>query len=155
MPQPLTDRLEAEPLIDTAIVVGSGQKYCTALVFLSNDALMERYGRTDASVLSEPGLETDLQRAVATANADMPHWSTIKKAAVVTDVLTMESGEVTLSIKREAVLQRYQHVLKRCTPRSGAGRAVFVSLIEVECRVVIHCGLLGFSIQRYKLNRLQ
>lgn len=131
MPQPLTDRLEAEPLIDTAIVVGSGQKYCTALVFLSNDALMERYGRTDASVLSEPGLETDLQRAVATANADMPHWSTIKKAAVVTDVLTMESGEVTpkLSIKREAVLQRYQHVLEALYAEKAApAGAVFVSL---------------------------
>ena len=131
MPQPLTDRLEAEPLIDTAIVVGSGQKYCTALVFLSTDALMEHYGRADASVLSEPALETELQQAIATANADMPHWSTIKKAAVVTDVLTMESGEVTpkLSIKREAVLQRYQNVLDSLYAETAApAGALFVSL---------------------------
>ncbi len=131
MPQPLTDQLEADPLIDTAIVVGSGQKYCTALIFLSSDALMERYGRADATVLGDRALERDLQEAIATANSDMPHWSTIKKAAVVTDVLTMESGEVTpkLSVKREAVLERYQHVMDALYAESAAPEgARFVSL---------------------------
>ena len=131
MPQPLTDRLEANSLIDTAIVVGSGQKYCAALVFLSNDALMERYGRVDASVLQEPGVGAELQEAITSANHEMPHWSTIKKAAVVTDVLTMESGEGTpkLSIKREAVLQRYQHVLEALyAEKAPPAGALFVSV---------------------------
>ncbi len=131
MPQPLTDRLEANALIDTAIVVGSGQKYCAALVFLSSDALMERYGRVDASVLQEPGVGAELQDAIIGANHEMPHWSTIKKAAVVTDVLTMESGEVTpkLSIKREAVLQRYQHVLEALyAEKAPPAGALFVSV---------------------------
>ncbi len=113
MPQPLTDRLEGNAIIDTAIVVGSGEKYCTALVFLAHDVLQERYGRTDAGVLTEAGLDDELKQALAAANADMPHWSTIKRAAVVTDQLTMASGEVTpkLSVKREAVVKRYQDVM--------------------------------------------
>lgn len=131
MPQPLTDRLEADALVDTAIVVGSGQKYCTALVFLSHDALLERYGRIDASVLGEPRLEAELKRAIAVANEDMPHWSTVKHAAVVTDQLTMEDGSVTpkLSVRREAVVQRYQHVLDALYGQAAApAGALFVTL---------------------------
>ncbi len=131
MPQPLTDRLEGNALVHTAIVVGSGHKYCTALVFLAEDVLLERYGRADPTVFGEPGLEAELRKAVAEANADMPHWSTIKKAAVVTDVLTMESGEVTpkLSVKREAVVKRYQHVLDALYAEGAApAGAMFVSL---------------------------
>src|SRR5699024_5052082 len=46
-------------------------------------------------------------------NAGMPHWSTVKRAALVTETLTMESGDVTpkLSVRRERVTERYRGVL--------------------------------------------
>lgn len=112
-PEPLTERLEGVPVIDTAIVAGAGQKYCTALIFLSSEVLEERWGGSDASVLQDSALQQLLLEALQQANAGMPHWSTIKRAAVVTDVLTMESGEVTpkLSVKREQVKERYRSVL--------------------------------------------
>ncbi len=131
MPQPLTDRLEANALIDTAIVVGGGQKYCTALLFLNHDVLLERFGRIDPSVLKEPKLEEELKHAIAAANDDMPHWSTVKRAAVVADQLTMEDGSVTpkLSVKREVVVERYQDVLNGLYAERGAPEgALYVSL---------------------------
>lgn len=112
-PEPLAERLEGEPLVDTAIIAGSGQRYCTALIFLSAEALQERYGRADASVLGEGTLEERLLEALRKANAGMPHWSTVKRAALVTETLTMESGDVTpkLSVRRERVTERYRGVL--------------------------------------------
>lgn len=131
MPQPLTDRLEADALIETAIVVGAGHKYCAALLFLSHDALKARYGRTDAGVLAQPQLAEELRAAIIAANQDMPSWSTIKRAAVVTEVLTMESGEVTpkLSVKREAVVKRHQALLDKLYAEEPApAGALFVSV---------------------------
>src|SRR5690606_39071415 len=98
---------------------------------LSQDALMERFGRADPSDLTDPRLEEELKGAIADANDGMPHWSTVKRAAVVTDQLTMESGAVTpkLSVRREAVVQRYQHVLDALYSEKAAPEGTsFVSL---------------------------
>ncbi len=113
-PEPLTDQLEANPLISTAIVTGDGQKYCTALLFLDHEALKTRYGKVDESLLQDERLRADLAAAITTANLGMSHWSTVKRAAAVLDELSMESGEITpkLSIRRDKVISKYRPVLE-------------------------------------------
>ena len=115
MPQPLEERLMTSPLVDTALVVGEGEKYCAALLFVAGDEL--------AAVLGEPvgpealarsraqGIYRDL---VAAANRDMPHWSTVKRFALIADELTMAGGAVTpkLSVRREVVLGDYRAVVE-------------------------------------------
>ena len=39
MPQPLENRLRSHPLIEQAVVVGLGQKYCAALLFVEQETL--------------------------------------------------------------------------------------------------------------------
>ncbi len=115
MPQPIEQRLEASPLIDTALVVGEGEKYCTALLFVAHAALTEATGRTvEPWVLARADVQGRYRDLVAAANGDMPHWSTVKRFALVLDALTMESGHVTpkLSVKRETVLRAYAGVLE-------------------------------------------
>lgn len=130
-PEPLTDRLEGNPLISTAIVTGDGQKYCTALLFLDHEALQARYGKADESVLRDERLRVDLAAAITNANLGMPHWSTVKRAAAVLDVLTMESGDVTpkLSIRRDKVISKHRPVLKALYLEEAAPpQALFVAV---------------------------
>lgn len=130
-PEPLTDRLEAHPLISTAIVTGDGQKYCTALLFLDHEALNARYGAADESVLRDARLRTDLEAAVTTANLGMPHWSTVKRAAAVLEVLSMETGDITpkLSVRRDKVIKEHRPILESLYREAEAPpNALFVAV---------------------------
>jgi long-chain acyl-CoA synthetase len=114
MPRPIEQRLEASPLVDTALVIGEGEKYCTALLFVAGPALEEAIQRPlDASALVASDVQGRYRDLVAGANRDMPHWSTVKRFALVLDELTMESGHVTpkLSVRRDTVLHAYAGVV--------------------------------------------
>ncbi len=114
MPRPIEQQLEASPLVDTALVVGDGEKFCTALLFVAGSALEEAIERPlDASALAAPDVQGRYRDLVAAANRDMPHWSTVKRFALLLDELTMESGHVTpkLSVRRDTVLHAYAGVI--------------------------------------------
>ncbi len=118
MPQPLENRLGSHPLIEQAVVVGPGQKYCTALLFVDHETLkvfaesrglnrdipMER-------LIAHPKIIQRYQELVDAANAGMDHWSTIKQFCLLQDHLTIENGMLTptLKIKRSKVLERYKN----------------------------------------------
>ncbi len=96
MPQPLEEALEAAPHIEYAIVIGEGEKYCAALLFLA------------------PGTNPDeaadgLKRTVKEANRALPEWSQAKRALLLTDTLSIDNNLLTptLKVKRKPVLERY------------------------------------------------
>jgi long-chain acyl-CoA synthetase len=133
MPAPLEERLEASLLVDTAVVAGAGEKYCSALLFLSLEGLSSELGRTVAAEdLGDEDVVGRLRDLVAAANRDMPAWSTVKRVALIPDALSIESGVVTpkLSIRRDLVLERYRGVLDAVYRRgaAGAGRAMVVEV---------------------------
>ena len=130
MPQPLEAKLEADPLIEHALVVGDGEKYCAALLFVNQEALQNaarRWGDGGA------GLESKEARAhfrdlIKTANSDMPHWSQVKKVALIEGDLTIDNGLLTptLKVRRPKVLEAYKAYLEgiyRGAPQ-GTGGAV-------------------------------
>lgn len=114
MPDPITERLEADPLIATAIVVGPGEKFCAALLFLDFEVLAQRYGPVTQSVLEQADLAGALREAVHRANAGMPDWSSVKRVAAVLKELTMADGSVTpkLSIRRDKVVADHAAVVR-------------------------------------------
>ena len=107
MPQPLEDRLEAHSLIATALVVGEGEKYCSAVIFANPELC-----KTKAEL--EPQVE-QLKTLVQEANKDLPHWSNIKRVAFIAAELTPENGLLTpkLSVKRSVVLRKYAAYVER------------------------------------------
>lgn len=133
MPDPVVARLEAEPLISTAIVVGAGEKYCAALLFLDHEALTVRYGSADPSVLSNAGLAGALRETVRSASAGMPDWSTVKRVAVVVKELTLFDGSVTpkLSIRRDKVIADNAALLRQLYDEAPAPAwALFLEVAE-------------------------
>ena len=116
MPQPLEGALESEALIEHALVVGEGQKYCAALLFMNADALRGFARRHDLGtddprqVLEHPTLQTHICSIISHANQGLPHWSNIKRVALVLGELSIENEMLTptLKVRRNRVLDIYK-----------------------------------------------
>jgi long-chain acyl-CoA synthetase len=93
------------PYASQFIVFGAERNYCTALVTLDPDALAtwaEENGHVDKSY-SELVASDDVQKMVGEyvdqLNAQLNRWETIKKFRLLDHDLTVESGELTPSMK--------------------------------------------------------
>jgi long-chain acyl-CoA synthetase len=114
MPQPLEQRLEAEPLVEHALVVGEGEKYCAALLFVGAEALAafaQRRGLTGevADLLGLPEVRERIRAAVEQANRDQPNWSCVKRAVMMLGDISIANDLLTptLKLRREPVLSAY------------------------------------------------
>jgi long-chain acyl-CoA synthetase len=101
------------------VVHGDGRNYVTALVTLDPDALAQ-WAETNGVAERDPAAlaRRDDVRAVVAAgvkqlNAGLNRWETIKDFRILDHDLTVESGELTpsLKLKRRVVEQRYKAVL--------------------------------------------
>lgn len=116
MPQPLENRLNTEPLVQHAVVVGNSRQFCTALIFPEMEALrsfaaargIDTDGPADA-LLRKPRIVQLYQDLVDRANEGMDHWSTIKKFKLLSEEVSIENGLMTpsLKVKRARVNERF------------------------------------------------
>ena len=101
------------------IVHGDGRNYVTALVTLDPDALTQwaesnNVAERDTSALAR---RDDVRAVVAAAvqelNSGLNRWETVKDFRILDHDLTVESGELTpsLKLKRRVVEKRYRDVL--------------------------------------------
>ena len=136
MPQPLEEKLEADALIDTALVVGEGEKYCGALLFVNKEALAALAGTDDKGALEQGQVQTRLKTLMTEANASLPHWSNVKKMALVLGDITLENGLLTpkMSVKRAKVIEKYKSYLEalygRGEKKLEAGVVVALETLE-------------------------
>ncbi|MEU8249307.1 long-chain fatty acid--CoA ligase [Nonomuraea sp. NPDC048916] len=114
-PTYLEGRIKAAcPFLSHVFVHGDRRNYCTALVTLDMEVVKpwaEAEGLpADAEALREhPRMLAEVEKAIAQVNGGEASYSTVKKFAILTDDFTVESGELTpsLKIKRKAVETRY------------------------------------------------
>lgn len=117
MPQPLETRLGVEGLVENAVVMGAGRKYCTALIFPEQEALRTLASslgldadQSTETLLAHPRIIAEYQQLVDRANEGMDPWSTIKRFALLADHLSIENGMLTptLKVKRPKVRQAFE-----------------------------------------------
>ncbi len=117
VPQPWETRVEADPLVAHAVMVGEGRSYLSALLVLdraATEAWADAQGiRLDAvsgegvTPISEPRLIAHLQRSVDAANARVSHSEGVRRFALVsTDLDDTRLVTPTMKIKRRALLER-------------------------------------------------
>jgi long-chain acyl-CoA synthetase len=108
------------------VVHGDGRNYVTALVTLDPEALTQ-WAETNGVAERDPAelaRRDDVRAVVAAAvkqlNAGLNRWETVKDFRILEHDLTVESGELTpsLKLKRRVVEQRYKHVLDEMYERS-------------------------------------
>ena len=120
-PQPLESELGAHPLIEQAVVVGAGQKYCTALIFPDQDRvrILARSRGLDADrsieeLIADPVIRERYQELVDHANEKVDHWSEIKRFALLPDHVTIENGLLTptMKIRRSEIRKAFEQEIR-------------------------------------------
>jgi long-chain acyl-CoA synthetase len=107
------------PYASAIVVHGDGRNYVSALIALDPEAI-EKWAELNGAAGSSyedlsqrDDVRAMLQGYVDEMNGRLPRWETIKKFAVLPEDLTVESGDLTpsLKVKRKVVEKKYAAVL--------------------------------------------
>ncbi len=118
-PQMIEGLLKANcPYVSQVVVHGDNRNYVTALVTLDEEAVRGWAkghgidGDLDA-LTKRPEVSALVKSALDPINATLPSYATVKKFAILPADLTVESGELTtsLKVKRKVVESKYKDVL--------------------------------------------
>jgi|PersoiStandDraft_1058852.scaffolds.fasta_scaffold06078_2 long-chain acyl-CoA synthetase len=119
-PAPIEAALCAGRYVSAAVLLGDEQKYLAALVVPRFDRLEEWAANegiaagSRAELCRHPRVRELYQRAIDMLNANKPHEQQIRRFALLPDEFTMESGELTptLKIKRRVIAEKYAPVIE-------------------------------------------
>ncbi len=107
------------PLSSQFLVHGNERNYCVALIALDPDAVEgwaahhHIAGETFAELVRTPQMQELMTKYVDELNGKLHRWETIKKWAILDHDLTVESGELTpsMKVKRKVVEDNYKYIL--------------------------------------------
>ncbi len=109
-PQNIEMRLGSRTFIEQALVIGNDRKFCSALIVPDYEAIRRQYG--DSSSPEE--VRKIIDEEVARVNRELPPWEQVKKYAILKRPFTIESGEITptLKLKRRVILENYREIIE-------------------------------------------
>ena len=118
-PQNIENRLKTGAGISQVVVVGDKRKFLSALVTIDLEAMEEVFDRNEWKMPSASALPDDdrvrglIQGYVDGVNRDLASYETIKKFVVLPEDFTVESGELTpsLKVKRRVIQRRYEDLI--------------------------------------------
>ncbi|MGH3796257.1 MAG: AMP-dependent synthetase/ligase [Pseudonocardiaceae bacterium] len=107
------------PLASQMLVHGNERNYCVALVALDPDAVADWALRHDmdgmsyAQIVASDAMRAEVEGCIQELNAQLNRWETIKKYLILERDLTVESGELTpsLKVRRKVVETTYREAL--------------------------------------------
>jgi long-chain acyl-CoA synthetase len=114
-PQPIENKLKAHFLVAQAALVGDRHKFASALISPNFVVLEEWAGRqgitapTRRELVAHPRVIAEYQAVVDRVNETLANFETIKRFHLVPDEWTLNSGELTpsLKLKRRVILEKY------------------------------------------------
>jgi long-chain acyl-CoA synthetase len=118
VPQPIEKKLLESNYIEQAMVIGDGQKFASAFI-VPNYAHLQDWSKNEApelkgmpkdKFLHEAKVVRKINKEVQLANQHFGNWEQIKKPIILNDEFTIESGELTptLKMKRKVILEKYK-----------------------------------------------
>ena len=114
-PQPIENKLKAHVLVGNAALVGDKHKFACVLIspnFAALEGWAKVHGITAAdrrALVNDPTVLARYQRAIDEVNATLAPFETIKRMAVVADEWSIETAELTpsMKLKRRVVEKKY------------------------------------------------
>jgi long-chain acyl-CoA synthetase len=110
-PQPIEARLQEDPGIERALVVGDGRPYCVALIVPNWEHLRPvlKLSGSASEMVNDPQVHDYVQKRVDAVNAMLGSWESIKYFHLVPEDFSEAAGELTptLKVKRRVVTDRY------------------------------------------------
>ncbi|WP_286775030.1 MULTISPECIES: AMP-dependent synthetase/ligase [Sphingobacterium] len=122
VPQQIESKLVESPFIEQAMVLGEGRKFPAALIVPNYNKLLEwsksafhtLANLSKQDFLNSPELKQKIESELNRINQNFGGWEQIKKFAIVPNEMTVETGELTptLKMKRKVILQRYEREIE-------------------------------------------
>jgi long-chain acyl-CoA synthetase len=114
-PQPIENKLKANVLVGNAALVGDKHKFACVLIspnFAALEGWAKVHGITAAdrsALVQDAGVVARYQKIIDEVNATLAPFETIKRLALVPDEWSVETSELTpsMKLKRRVVLQKY------------------------------------------------
>lgn len=113
-PQPIENKLRSSPFIQEAVVLGDGMDYCVGLVIPNAEAVKTHLSLKDLGKPSENAeVKALVKSEIDRINKTMANFEMVKKHAILDQPFTIESGELTptLKVKRKVVKERYGNLI--------------------------------------------
>lgn len=117
-PQPIENTLVGSPHISQAIVIGNSRKFAAALIVPREESVKKFAKETGltgeyAALLKDAKVVEFIQKEVNRLTPHLAQWEQIKKVALLAHELTIETGELTptLKVKRRVVDEKYKSVI--------------------------------------------
>lgn len=119
-PRPIEQRLKQSAFVKDAFVVGSGRKFCAALIIPNWSALEQYMQASDASIPTDQRdalhqhscVQALYQSIVDAANCHLPYWSTIKQFQLV-DLSVAELSSQPSSVESPALIHSWTALIER------------------------------------------
>jgi long-chain acyl-CoA synthetase len=115
-PQPVENTMITSKYIDQFLMIGDKRKFCSAVIVASEESLSKwadakglKYTNYE-ELVSLPGVNELIAAEIDRLSAGLASYETIKKFIIAKAPFTIESGELTpsLKIKRKEVINNYQ-----------------------------------------------
>ncbi|MGB8480809.1 MAG: long-chain fatty acid--CoA ligase [Acidobacteriaceae bacterium] len=120
-PQPIENQLKADALVGNAAVVGDKKKFVSVIIS-PNFPVLEAWAKEKGiaaenrqQLVAHPEVMALYQQIVDRVNASLASFETLKRIHVVADEWTIDSGEMTpsMKLKRPVVVRRYTQEIDR------------------------------------------
>ena len=119
-PQPIENMLKTFPIVGDVCVVGDKKKFISALIVPNPEEAKKLLGNEFERLSPQefdkhPKLNKAIQEAIDAVNARLARYEQIKRFAVLTNTFSLETGEVTptLKVRRKAVIDNYVRTIDK------------------------------------------
>ncbi|MEP6741908.1 MAG: long-chain fatty acid--CoA ligase [bacterium] len=118
-PQPIEQLIKGSPFVNQVVLIGNGRRFPAALIVPDWDRV-ESYAqlkgletRDRAELCKHPRIIDLFERQVAALTSELAQFEKVKKIALLENELTIESGELTptLKVKRRVVDEKYHDLI--------------------------------------------
>lgn len=119
-PQPIEGKLKVDGLVSSAALIGDNRKF-VSVVISPNMKNLEDWAKKNGvstsdpkALVNDPKVQAAYKEIVNKVNTSLAHHETIKKFGVVPEEWTVDSGELTpsLKLKRRVVVEKYKNMIE-------------------------------------------
>jgi long-chain acyl-CoA synthetase len=119
-PVPLEQRLVQElGFLLGAIVIAEGRKFTSAILFPEFEILKKfktkfNFSESDEEFLKSEILQNFVEEVIQKINQNLDHWEQIQKFYIASESISIESGEITpsMKLKRNLLEEKYKNVIE-------------------------------------------
>jgi long-chain acyl-CoA synthetase len=119
-PQPIEGKLKADALVGNAAIVGDSRKFASVIISPDFPSL-ERWARENGiatgdrkELVKDPKVQKQYESITKKINATLEPHEMVKRVRVVSDEWTVDSGELTpsLKLKRRVIVEKYKETIR-------------------------------------------